>query len=154
MKNGIDLIAEERDEQIEKHGFSVVRDLQYHEGELVQAAKFCLMYNDSVELQQFNWPEKMNAQARDVIMSKDSIDRTILAGAFMAAELDRVFYFRFLLEIAKNLSAHHGYTLPESRAVIDHNPHAFYGAYRSGITAETIADKWNTSHLGKPKSTF
>lgn len=43
MKTGIELIAEERQEQIEKHGFTTDED--YNLGELVEGAKYALTMN-------------------------------------------------------------------------------------------------------------
>lgn len=80
---GIGLIATERQEQIVKHGFSVENDQYYSRKELIQAAKFAM--NPDLEY----WPSKWNQELAEKIRSKDEIGRLTVAGAFIAAEIDR-----------------------------------------------------------------
>jgi len=86
MKSGIELIAEERQEQIEKHGFSVEDDAEYYQkNELIKAALFCI--DNSV----FEWPFYWQEKFRDKILNKrDQIERLKIAGALIAAEIDRL----------------------------------------------------------------
>lgn len=82
---GIELIAKERQEQIEKHGFNSSHDSEYLSGELITAAEFALhpMTKDQP------WPFRENA-FKSRIQAKNKIDRLIIAGAFIAAEIDRL----------------------------------------------------------------
>lgn len=94
MKKGIELIAIERQEQIEKHGWSLERDKEYYKnGELIQAAKFCEIATgrgigftgsgDAV------WPNEWDDYFRRKILSKSKIGALVVAGAFYMAENDR-----------------------------------------------------------------
>lgn len=85
-KAGIELIYQERQEQIEKHGFSVKDDLSYSENELIKAALFC------INPKQFEWPFNWNEKFRDKIINKTEIERLSVAGAFIAAQIDRNYY--------------------------------------------------------------
>ena len=49
-KSGIELITEERKEQIEKHGWDLSDDKSYSEEELLKAALFC------IDQKRFEWP--------------------------------------------------------------------------------------------------
>lgn len=83
QKTGVQLIAEERQEQIEKHGYYISTDAQFHrEGELIKAALF------AINPWQFEWPFHWNKQGRDKVLGKSKIDRLKVAGAFIAAEID------------------------------------------------------------------
>jgi hypothetical protein len=83
-KSGVELIAEERKEQIEKHGFSIQNDAKYYqENELIKAALFCI--NTDV----FEWPFSWQEEFRNKIISKTNpIERLKVAGAFIAAHID------------------------------------------------------------------
>ena len=84
METGIKLIAKERQEQITKHGFNTEWDSAYKCGELVTAAKYCINLKGS------NWPEGWDASFRAKIYAKSYKERLVIAGAFIAAELDRL----------------------------------------------------------------
>ena len=83
MKTGIELIPIERLEQVIKHGFQVQDDEFYSKGELYDAALFAL---DTTN----DWPEKWDIYFRDKIAAKSYKERLIVAGALIAAELDRL----------------------------------------------------------------
>ncbi len=88
MKTGIELIADERREQIEKHGWDLTRDSDYKNGELVSAAKFCLFPNNSNL-----WPWHDGAIGTHFyrkIKSKTDYQRLIICASLCAAELDRL----------------------------------------------------------------
>lgn len=84
MRTGIELIAEERKEQIEKHGWDLSNDEDYGNGELIKAALF------AINPDQFEWPFYWTEKFRDKILKKDEIDRLRVAGALIAAEIDRL----------------------------------------------------------------
>jgi len=84
MKTGIELITKERDEQINKHGFDVTKDSGYADNELIKAALFAINPN------QFEWPFYWQEIYRDKIMKKHILDRLAVAGALIAAEIDRL----------------------------------------------------------------
>lgn len=85
-KTGAELIAEERLEQIEKHGWSIKDDSCYEDGELLEAAVFCI--SSGCE----EWPEGWSTHFEDKILTKDRIGQLKVAGAFIAAEIDRLQY--------------------------------------------------------------
>jgi len=81
---GIELIAQERHEQIYKHGWPLEK---YLEGELIKGALFAI--NPDV----FEWPYYWLEHYRDKIINKPNrIERLKIAGAFIAAEIDRIQY--------------------------------------------------------------
>jgi hypothetical protein len=82
--NGIELIAIERQEQIEKHGFDVENDMFYDDKELIEAAQFAL------DPDYGTWPCEWALHFKTKIENKSYKDRLIVAGAFIAAELDRL----------------------------------------------------------------
>lgn len=84
MKTGIELITQERDEQINKHGFDVANDEYYSDNELIKAALF------AINPDQFEWPYNWDEKFRDKIKGKTLIERLAVAGAFMAARIDQV----------------------------------------------------------------
>lgn len=80
---GAELIARERNEQIVKHGFDETRDTQYYaEGELIDAANFCLGTSA--------FPSNWNKIYAEKIMKKNKLDKLKVAGALIAAEMDRL----------------------------------------------------------------
>lgn len=99
MKAGIELITQERKEQIEKHGFSLERDKHYTNGELFQAASFCLELKScqdekgrwvSPSKMLFKWPKGWGIKAERKIRNKSRLEQLVIAGAFFMAENDRL----------------------------------------------------------------
>lgn len=86
METGIELITKERDEQINKHKWNETDD-DYKSGELVEAALFCL---DSQFEFLDRWPEGWQDHFKQRIKQKSRIDQLKVAGAFLAAEIDRL----------------------------------------------------------------
>jgi uncharacterized protein with von Willebrand factor type A (vWA) domain len=85
MKTGIELIAEERQEQLIKHSHSVESDAIWNiNGELMEAVeglihhKYGMMPDD--------WDQAIVAK----MLSKSYKDRLVIAGALIAAEIDRL----------------------------------------------------------------
>ena len=88
---GIELIAKERKEQLEKHGISVKNDAQFNSmmqfnglGPLPIAA--IGLIDDSFQHVPMHWDKKR----LDKMRKKQYKERLIIAGAFIAAELDRI----------------------------------------------------------------
>ncbi|GAA4328400.1 hypothetical protein GCM10023184_18260 [Flaviaesturariibacter amylovorans] len=81
---GAQHIAQERYEQIHKHGWDASNDADYGNGELLRAAAFCL------DSQYFTWPNGWSEHFRDKILAKDRVQQLRVAGAFIAAEIDRL----------------------------------------------------------------
>ena len=95
---GIELIAKEREEQIEKHGFNAEHDArQYNsKGELIQAACY-LLCKDSLlieahpsNLRYALFPSAWNEDYKTKFDQKDDLQSIIVAGALIAAEIDRI----------------------------------------------------------------
>lgn len=97
MKTGIELITEERLEQIQKHGFTLENDQEHNASELVEAALSCLFY-DRLLINRFGvmshpgywWPTQFNEEIYSKIEAKDRIGQLKVAGALIAAEIDRL----------------------------------------------------------------
>ena len=88
---GIELIAKERKEQIEKHDISVKNDAQFNSLMLfngitpIPIAVIGIL-DDSFQHAPVHWDKKM----LDKIRKKPYKERLIIAGALLAAEIDRV----------------------------------------------------------------
>ena len=95
---GVKLIAQERKEQIEKHEYTIQRDKVWNKhGQLLEAAKGLLAYNvighkkDDEEYANFLRPEDWNKDIWiNMCCNKSYKERLIIAGALIAAELDRI----------------------------------------------------------------
>ena len=109
MKTGIELIADERQEQIEKHGRSIEDDVLYNDGKYViegkdfeepqlpNAAGLLLLtdHEDILRpqlLEGYFIPYGWNKEIWLKMLNKPYKDRLIIAGALIAAELDRLQY--------------------------------------------------------------
>lgn len=96
MKTGIELIAEERQRQIEKEGWTKEHDAQHTDGELALAA---MCYADPnkyyhqesrylhIRIPNKFWPKNWDIQW---FKPKDRIRDLVRAGALIAAEIDRI----------------------------------------------------------------
>ncbi len=86
MKTGVELIAEERDEQINKHGRTPESDRFYADFELSRAA--CAICYSSPK----GMPATIAAPdwAWEIRERKNELQRLIVAGALIAAEIDRL----------------------------------------------------------------
>ena len=95
MKTGIELITEERLEQIQKHGRTLEYDANYNDnGQLIEAASILLTPNlQHAELEYDpNCPFGWDDDIWEHIIEKSYKDRLIIAGALIAAEIDRLSY--------------------------------------------------------------
>lgn len=89
MKTGIELIAEERQEQIEKHGFDAGHDEFNDADQLVNAALYAVTGDDKYYPSDWDewWRNKMVAKTASTPLSK--IERLKIGGALFAAAIDR-----------------------------------------------------------------
>lgn len=99
MKSGAELIAEERDNQIEEHGYSVAHDAEYNDYYELAIVAQCLIMppNQDVtlseELNMLNaLAENWDSEVLRKMLQKSYKDRLIIAGALLAAEIDRLQY--------------------------------------------------------------
>jgi hypothetical protein len=97
MKTGVELIAEERQKQIDKHGFTaehhVNHDVWYENFQLQLAAVTLLMHEFEEQIEvEANLPEGWELEWFLRLNAKDRRERLIIAGALIAAELDRIDY--------------------------------------------------------------
>lgn len=85
-ETGIELITKERQEQIEKHGFDAVHDSNnfHRKGELSDAAMYAIEQNPD------DYPSGWDNWFKDKLGIKSYKDRLIIAGALIAAEIDRI----------------------------------------------------------------
>ncbi len=93
MKTGIELIAQERKEQIEKHGRTIEKDvienIHYQLSEaagLLTALEMDDFIGDEESTCPIGWSEVIWSR----MYNKPYKERLIIAGAFIAAELDRL----------------------------------------------------------------
>ncbi len=90
---GAGLIAVERNEQLQKHGFDEAHDDQRVNDELVDAA-IALLTEDPER-----WPKGMDRAQFDSASEKDTVARITVAAAFLAAELDRLLRAREVADV-------------------------------------------------------
>lgn len=94
MKTGIELIAIERKEQIEKHGYTILEDKEYNtsfEYPLTKVASALSIDDNGNRLaKEAMKPINWNQESWDKMMSKPYKERLIIAGALIAAEIDRI----------------------------------------------------------------
>lgn len=88
---GIDLIAKERQEQIERHGRTIESDIIENGDRQLQAAAFMLLSNEYKDsLNSTIYPLGWNTTTCKIMKDKDRFKRLVIAGALIAAELDRI----------------------------------------------------------------
>lgn len=92
METGIELIKKEREEQIFKHGKTVELDIQTNKGRQLADAAAVLTTpligtpRKRLSLMPSNWDDTIALK----MCSKSYKERLIIAGALIAAELDRI----------------------------------------------------------------
>lgn len=93
MKTGIELIAIERQEQIEKHGYTIEADQNNEGAELSEAARHLIsvpydngFQEEDLEMRPDDWDEDIYRK----MLLKPYKERLIIAGALIAAEIDRL----------------------------------------------------------------
>lgn len=105
QKSGVEIIAEERQQQIEEHGYTIEHDKHYTNNELLRAAmcyiqqcKYvgCAVWQDRVPT---DWPFQakywkprpyFDNNKCPIIDVESAIKMLSKAGAFIAAEIDRL----------------------------------------------------------------
>jgi hypothetical protein len=101
MKSGVELIAIERQEQIEKHGRTTESDVSYNEFGQLAFAAVALASEYDVSGRQLPNDHRVNRQEAwtpmgwskfiwNKMIRKSYKDRLIVAGALIAAEIDRL----------------------------------------------------------------
>ena len=87
METGIKLIALEREEQIEKHGRTVRDDVKFNNKGQLKDAAFRLLFSLCRHLDP---PEGWNVKVWNKMKRKTVKEKLIIAGALIAAEIDRL----------------------------------------------------------------
>lgn len=92
MITGVGLIADERAEQITKHGRTVELDKQNNiEFQLIDAVNVLITPEENREyLESSDPPVGWDTKVWKHILSKPYKERLVIAGAFIAAEIDRI----------------------------------------------------------------
>lgn len=88
MKTGIELIAQERNEQIEKHGRGVERDVDENTLQQLPVAAM-LLIEGGIKIEMM-CPSEWDDEIWLKMARKSYKDRLIIAGALLAAEIDRL----------------------------------------------------------------
>jgi hypothetical protein len=81
---GIELITQERHEQIEKHGFTAEHDDLLPRGQLLRFASYLISSDNSY------MPKSWDVDYIKSMHLKPRIQQLQIAGAFIAAEIDRL----------------------------------------------------------------
>lgn len=90
MKTGLELVSQERNEQLEKHGRTIQQDVvQNKEGQLIHAVANLIGFDDGLNVG-YTYPDGWNMEYFDKIMEKPIKERLIIAGALICAEIDRL----------------------------------------------------------------
>lgn len=91
MKTGIELIVQERNEQLEKHGRTIEADLKFNgHGQLSEAASILTATDLHPSEAKAYCPSGWDIDGFEYMMSKPYKQRLIIAGALIAAEIDRL----------------------------------------------------------------
>ncbi|MFH0757356.1 MAG: hypothetical protein V2B15_08725 [Bacteroidota bacterium] len=94
MKTGIELIAKERQEQIEKHGRTLKYDREVNANDQLSIAAYVLMEAKDTETMMVTahdtLPERWSLKMWQKMWDKPYKERLIIAGALIAAEIDRI----------------------------------------------------------------
>lgn len=91
MKTGIELIAQERAEQIEKHGRNVNHDVIHNPNYELTWGAIQLFSNEfGYASDSKDKPDGWNRDLWEKMQSKGYKERLIIAGALIAAEIDRI----------------------------------------------------------------
>lgn len=94
MKNGIELITIERKEQIEKHGRSVKDDVILNNDRQLLSSAIILCHKDPAWAFENKIPNGWDPDIWDKMLNKPILERLAIAGALIAAEIDRINYIK------------------------------------------------------------
>lgn len=83
-------ISKERWKQIYRYGYDPMHD-DYADGELLQAALFCIDPTGDFD---HLWPKGWGKDARQRILDRSTIDQLTVAASFVAAHIDRLLYLK------------------------------------------------------------
>lgn len=90
-KTGIELITEERQEQIQKHNRSIEKGIEQNDNDQLSIGAYMLLAVDYEEgIDPESYPDGWDKDICDHMISKPYKDRLIIAGALIAAEIDRL----------------------------------------------------------------
>lgn len=90
-KTGIQLISEERQEQLSKHGWDSAHDKTHESGELRKmAAVLCVVGTDADVIDLGEFSTGNNMWGLEEKLKSDVIHRLKVEGALIAAEIDRL----------------------------------------------------------------
>ena len=98
MKTGVQLITEEREKQISKHGFTGEHHFNhpewYENGQLIRASQILLTKTiDSERIKKYHlFPKNWDAEWFKNLCDRPYNERMIIAGALIGAEFDRISY--------------------------------------------------------------
>lgn len=88
---GIDKIGKERKEQIEKHGYTPEKDSQYKGRQLAEVAATLIHPTIGTPRKRLSlMPSDWNDEILLKMCKKEYEERLIIAGALIAAEIDRI----------------------------------------------------------------
>ena len=95
MKTGIELIADERQEQITKHRMTIGHDMVFNNDfQLIHVANGLLFCGEEISpmsmIIQMGGTVNWNGQFLEKLADKPYKERLIIAGALIAAEIDRI----------------------------------------------------------------
>ena len=93
MKTGIELITIERQEQIEKHGYTVIHDVAYNSlptGPFKMLPFKIVVGNLMGIIGGVPYPKNWSEESIEKMKSKTELEKLVIAGAFIAAEIDRL----------------------------------------------------------------
>lgn len=91
MKTGIELILQERSEQLFKHDVSTQDDFQRNnERQLTYAAKLLISTEKLITMVYENPPKGWNKHIWKRLLDKPYKERLVIAAALIAAEIDRL----------------------------------------------------------------
>lgn len=89
LSQGVNLIAQERKEQLEKHKRSIESDVEINlKGQLAYAATALLEEDPNL------FPDGWNIELCNHMINKDRVAQLSIAGALIAAEIDRLLYLQ------------------------------------------------------------
>jgi len=104
MKSGIELIATEREEQIIKHGYTVMQDVANNSlptGPFKMLPLKIAVGNLIGVIGGVPYPENWSEEIIEKMKSKTEIEKLIIAGALIAAEIDRLNTIKFFGQTTK-----------------------------------------------------